>query len=195
MIVRSTCIGSSANDAEAAERILIWVELLQWIAFEAGHNTGDQPARLADLDHGDHCRVLFKSDKASAQVVLLRHGALHRFVAATMVPLPHRAPQASKLIGHRTFIQRRLESRDALQEDQTWDYSELESCASVTLAGWLRQHGFEQSQRPIAERLVEVEGRDDGIWKADFMTFGKCDQGLLFLLKTNSLQHRSQVSA
>ena len=45
------------------------------------------PSLLADLNHGDHCRVLFKCDKASAQVVLLRHGALHRFVAATMTGL------------------------------------------------------------------------------------------------------------
>jgi hypothetical protein len=56
------------------KRILVWVKLLQRIAFESGHNTGDQPTRLADLDHGDHCRVLFKCDKASAEVVLLCHG-------------------------------------------------------------------------------------------------------------------------
>lgn len=54
-------------------------ELLQRIAVESGHNTGDQPTRLADLDHGDHHRVLFMGDKASDQVVLLRLGALHRF--------------------------------------------------------------------------------------------------------------------
>jgi hypothetical protein len=73
------------------ERIGVRAELLQRIAFKSRHKTGDQPTRLADLDHGDHCRVLLKGDKASAQVVLLRHGALHRFVAATMVPLPRRA--------------------------------------------------------------------------------------------------------
>lgn len=61
------------------KRILVWAELLQGIAFESGHNTGDQPTRLADLDHSYHRRVLFKANKASVQVVFLRHGALHRF--------------------------------------------------------------------------------------------------------------------
>jgi hypothetical protein len=40
------------------KRIVVWAELLQRIAFESGHNTGDQPTRLAHLDRGDHCRIL-----------------------------------------------------------------------------------------------------------------------------------------
>ena len=53
------------------EGVAVRAELLQWIAIESRHNAGDQPARLAHLDHRDQSRVLLKRDEASAQVVLL----------------------------------------------------------------------------------------------------------------------------
>jgi len=51
-------------------------ELLQRLALDAWNDTGDEPTRLAHLDHGNQCCILFKSYKGSAQIVQLWHGAL-----------------------------------------------------------------------------------------------------------------------
>ena len=53
------------------QSIRVGRELLQRLAFDSGHDTGDQPTRLAHLDHGDQCCILLERDEASAQVVLL----------------------------------------------------------------------------------------------------------------------------
>ena len=44
------------------EGVAVRAELLQWIAIESRHNAGDQPARLAHLDHRDQRCVLLKRD-------------------------------------------------------------------------------------------------------------------------------------
>jgi hypothetical protein len=44
------------------------------LAVDAWNDTGDQPTRLAHLDHGDQCCILFKSYEGSAQIVQLSHG-------------------------------------------------------------------------------------------------------------------------
>jgi hypothetical protein len=44
-------------------------ELLQRLALDARHDTGNEPARLAHLDDGDQCCILFESYEGSAQIV------------------------------------------------------------------------------------------------------------------------------
>ena len=51
-------------------------KLLQRLALDARYDTGDQPTRLAQLDHGDQCCGLFESYEGSAQIIQLWHGAL-----------------------------------------------------------------------------------------------------------------------
>ena len=77
---------------ELQEPLLVDCELLQRLAFDSRHDAGNEPAGLAHLDHRDHGRILPKGDEGSAQVIWLSHRALHRLLAATMVPSPSRAP-------------------------------------------------------------------------------------------------------
>jgi hypothetical protein len=43
--------------------------LLQRLALDAKRDTGNEPARLAHLDDGDQCCILFESYEGSAQIV------------------------------------------------------------------------------------------------------------------------------
>ena len=56
---------------------LIDGELLQRLTLDARYNARNEPARLAHLDYGDQCRILFESYEGSTQIVQLWHGALH----------------------------------------------------------------------------------------------------------------------
>jgi hypothetical protein len=56
------------------QRLLVWLDLLQRVAAEAGHDGGHEPARLAHLDNGDKGAVLLEGDEGPAQVVRLQHG-------------------------------------------------------------------------------------------------------------------------
>ena len=62
---------------ELQEGVAVCIEFLLRIAFEPWHDAGNQPTRLAQLDDGDQCRVLFKRDEGPAEVVKLPHEALH----------------------------------------------------------------------------------------------------------------------
>ncbi len=53
---------------------LVDFELLQRLALDARHDTGNEPARLAHLDDGDQRAVRFEGIEGSAQVVQLLHG-------------------------------------------------------------------------------------------------------------------------
>src|SRR4029077_18137222 len=68
-------------------------DLLQRLALDTGHNAGNEPARQAHLDDGDQRAVRFEGGEASAQVIQLLHGVLHRFTSAPMdaisSPPPH----------------------------------------------------------------------------------------------------------
>src|SRR5437764_10474285 len=59
-------------------------ELLQWLALDARHDAGDEPARQAQFDNGDQRAVRVEGARGSAQIVQFLHGALHRFTSATM---------------------------------------------------------------------------------------------------------------
>src|SRR5437764_5420234 len=48
-------------------------QLLLRLALNAGEHTGDQPARLAQLDDGNDCAIVVQGDEGPAQVVQLGH--------------------------------------------------------------------------------------------------------------------------
>jgi hypothetical protein len=61
---------------------LIDGELLQRLTLDARYNARNEPARVAHFNHGNHRAVWFEGGEASAQVIQLLHGALHRFTSA-----------------------------------------------------------------------------------------------------------------
>ena len=79
---------------QGEQRLLARVELLQRVAPDPGDDAGDEPARPAYLDDSDERAVLLEGDEGPAQVVGLRHGALHRLFSAPMVDHPRRPPHS-----------------------------------------------------------------------------------------------------
>src|SRR6516225_7684282 len=61
---------------------LIDGELLQRLTFDARYNARNEPARMAHFNHGNYRAVWFEGGEASAQVIQLLHGALHRSTSA-----------------------------------------------------------------------------------------------------------------
>ena len=53
----------------------IWGELLDRLPLDPRNNGGDEPARLAHLDHCDQRAILVESGERPAQVIRLWHGA------------------------------------------------------------------------------------------------------------------------
>ena len=60
---------------QSEQGLLVRVQLLQRPAVDTWNGPGDQPTRLAQLDHGDQRVVLLERDKGPAQIVRLGHGA------------------------------------------------------------------------------------------------------------------------
>src|SRR5260370_2113571 len=77
-------------------------ELLQRLALDAGYDAGDEPARQAQFDNGDQRAVRIEGARGSAQIVQLLHGALHRFISATMDAISSPPPHSISLGGLRT---------------------------------------------------------------------------------------------
>src|SRR5882757_9892969 len=76
------------------------LQLLAWLALNAGKHTGNKPTRLAHLDDGNDRAILVQGDQGPAQSLPRRRPgsfgwgirALHQLNAATMVPFPPPAP-------------------------------------------------------------------------------------------------------
>src|SRR5215475_9028770 len=60
---------------ELQQHLLLGIELLKRLAFNAGNERRNQPLRLAHLDYGDDCAILLESGEGSAGVKtkMLRH--------------------------------------------------------------------------------------------------------------------------
>src|ERR1700731_3696382 len=50
-----------------------WLQLLARLTLNAGKHTANQPARLAQLDHGNDGAILVQGDEGPAQVIQLGH--------------------------------------------------------------------------------------------------------------------------
>jgi len=59
---------------ESQKRILVRVELFEWLPIDPRHDAGHQPARLAHLDLDNQRALLIKGRKGSAEVVRPGHG-------------------------------------------------------------------------------------------------------------------------
>src|SRR6202140_5796510 len=81
---------------QAKQPFGIWLQLLARLTLNAGEHPGNQPTRLATLDHGNDRAILVQGDEGPAQSLPRRRpgsfgwgiAALHRLDAATMVPSP-----------------------------------------------------------------------------------------------------------
>src|ERR1700730_5496787 len=85
-----------------------WVrlQLLAWLALNAGKHTGNQPTRLAHLDDGNDRAILVQGDEGPAQVVRLGHRGTpcwiqrrwwHSFAARPIASLgPARSPASNE---------------------------------------------------------------------------------------------------
>ena len=84
-----SCQRRSKNASEQRkESILICLQSLEWLALDARHDTGNQPARQAQLDYGNQRRIHVEGDQGSTKVIrlaLLWHGgSVVRFTSAPM---------------------------------------------------------------------------------------------------------------
>jgi hypothetical protein len=76
------------------------LELLARLTLNSGKHAGNEPARLAQLDDGNHRAILVQGDEGSAQSLPRRRpgsfgwgiAALHRLHAATKLPSSPPAP-------------------------------------------------------------------------------------------------------
>src|ERR1700745_2850584 len=76
------------------------LQLFAWLTLNTGKHAGNQPARVAQLDHGNDRAILVQGDEGSAQSLPRRRpgsfgwgiAALHRENAATKLPRPCRPP-------------------------------------------------------------------------------------------------------
>src|SRR6202049_2263265 len=68
------------------------LQLLAWLALNAGKHTGNQPTRLAHLDDGNDRAILVQGDEDLLKSFGWGIRALHQLATATMVPFPRRLP-------------------------------------------------------------------------------------------------------
>ena len=83
-----------ASQQQLEQRLLVRLELLQWMAFDPWNNRGDEPARLAHLDDRDERQFVVQAGGGSAQIVPLRHQALPGLSPAAILLQPCRPPHS-----------------------------------------------------------------------------------------------------
>jgi hypothetical protein len=66
-------------------KLVVWLQLLQRVAFNPGNDAGDQPARLTHRDDRDERAILVQRGDGSLQIIQLRHGALLPLLPAASV--------------------------------------------------------------------------------------------------------------
>ena len=69
-------VSPTMQDTEKCRLVRLY--LFSRAALDARHDAGHEPARLAHLDDRDQRALVIEGDARSAQVIRLRHGALHR---------------------------------------------------------------------------------------------------------------------
>src|ERR1700746_1310091 len=66
------------------------LELLAWLTLNAGKHAGNQPARVAQLDHGNDRAILVQDDEGSAQIARLGHRSTPSIKCSDEVAIPRR---------------------------------------------------------------------------------------------------------
>src|SRR5262249_44969368 len=70
------------------------LELLARLTLNAGKHAGNQPARVAQLDHGNDRAILVQGDEGSAQIVWLGHRGTPSVRCSDEVAMPRRPPHS-----------------------------------------------------------------------------------------------------
>src|SRR5262245_38822272 len=70
------------------------LQLFAWLTLNTGKHAGNQPARVAQLDHGNDRAILVQGDEGSAQVVRLGHRGTPSIKCSDEVAMPRRPPHS-----------------------------------------------------------------------------------------------------
>src|SRR5215468_1354159 len=70
------------------------LQLFAWLTLNTGKHAGNQPARVAQLDHGNDRAILVQGDEGSAQVVWLGHRGTPSIKCSDEVAMPRRPPHS-----------------------------------------------------------------------------------------------------
>src|SRR5215510_11518873 len=70
------------------------LQLFAWLTLNARNNAGNQPARVAQLDHGNDRAILVQGDEGSAQVIRLGHRGTPSRKCSDEVAIPRRPPHS-----------------------------------------------------------------------------------------------------
>src|ERR1700757_4468211 len=70
------------------------LQLFARLTLNAGKHAGNQPARLAQLDHSNDRAILVQGDEGSAQVVWLGHRGPPSIKCSDEVAMPRRSPHS-----------------------------------------------------------------------------------------------------
>src|SRR5205823_5079448 len=79
---------------QAKQPFWVRLELLARLTLNAGKHAGNQPARVAQLDHGNDRAVLVQGDEGSAQVVRLGHRGTPSVTCSDEVAISRRPPHS-----------------------------------------------------------------------------------------------------
>src|SRR5215471_10931115 len=71
------------------------LQLFAWLTLNAGKHAGNQPARVAQLDHSNDRAILVQGGEGSAQVVWLGHRGTPSRKCSDEVAMPRRPPHTS----------------------------------------------------------------------------------------------------
>src|SRR5215813_12471760 len=70
------------------------LQLFAWLTLNAGKHVGNQPARVAQLDHGNDRAIRVQGDEGSAQVVRLGHRGTPSIKCSDEVAMPRSPPHS-----------------------------------------------------------------------------------------------------
>src|ERR1700757_460976 len=70
------------------------LQLFAWLTLNARNNAGNQPAPVAQLDHGNDRAILVQGDEGSAQVIRLGHRGTPSRKCSDEVAMPRRPPHS-----------------------------------------------------------------------------------------------------
>src|SRR5580692_11091520 len=139
------------------------LQLLAWLALNAGNHTGNQPTRLAHLDDGNDRAILVQGDEGPAQVVRLGHqgtpsvgysddGAISSPPAPYHLPVPRTTPGFWP-------ISTRTTRRDRCRKNGV-RIRQLLVCAALGREWWARRWSVLSVSDPRERAAREPAGAD-----------------------------------
>src|SRR5262249_36460398 len=138
------------------------LQLFAWLTLNTGKHAGNQPARVAQLDHGNDRAILVQGDEGSAQVVWLGHRGTPSIKCSDEVAMPRRPP-------HSVYRPPRI-------GPQRWARCACAFCLRITRGIW-RLSAIERrtscaggrSGRRSAREVLPGSGAPRGTWSTEWV--------------------------